>query len=94
MKNAKRIEIITGSHEFRQMVAVMEASGMTGCAMIRKVLEKGDNKFGSWRSLTSGVENLMIVTTSVRIACSNLLRPLTQYGNTLAGHASFQTLPG
>ena len=63
MKSVKRIEIITGPHEFRQMVSVMEASGMTGYAIIHKVLGKGDKKVDSWDSLTSEVENLMIVTT-------------------------------
>jgi nitrogen regulatory protein PII len=63
MKSVKRIEIITGPNEFRQMVSVMEASGMTGYAVIREVLGKGDKKVDSWDSLTSEVENLMIVTT-------------------------------
>lgn len=63
MQNVKRLEIITGPSEFRQMVSVMEAAGMTGYAIIRDVLGKGDKKVDSWDSLTSEVENLMIVTT-------------------------------
>ena len=63
MKSVKRLEIITGPIEFRQIVTVMEATGMTGYAIIREVLGKGDKKVDSWDSLTSEVENLMIVTT-------------------------------
>jgi nitrogen regulatory protein PII len=64
MKNVKRIEIITGPIEFRQMVSTMEGAGMTGYAVLRDVLGKGDQKItNSWDSLTSEEQNLMIVTT-------------------------------
>lgn len=63
MQNVKRLEIITGPSEFRQMVSAMEAAGMTGYAVIREVLGKGDKTVDSWDFLSSEVENLMIVTT-------------------------------
>lgn len=63
MKAVKRIEIITGPIECRGLVESLEAAGVTGYAVIRNVLGKGDNKISSWDSLSSEVENLMVVTT-------------------------------
>ena len=63
MKAVKRIEIITGPIEFRSLVDVLEACGITGYAVIRNVLGKGDQRVNSWDSLSSEVENLMVVTT-------------------------------
>ena len=63
MKAVKRIEIITGPIEFRSLVAALEQAGITGYAVIRNVLGKGDQKVNSWDSLSSEVENLMVVTT-------------------------------
>lgn len=63
MKPVTRIEIITGPIEFRSLVDVLEAAGITGYAVIRNVLGKGDQKVSSWDSLSSETENLMVVTT-------------------------------
>lgn len=63
MKAVKRIEIITGPIEFRSLVEVLESAGITGYAVIRNVLGKGDQRVSSWDSLSSEVENLMVVTT-------------------------------
>lgn len=63
MQAVKRLEIITGPIEFRRLVDALEAAGITGYAVIRDVLGKGDKKVSSWDSLSSEVENLMIVTT-------------------------------
>ncbi|MFM7108954.1 MAG: P-II family nitrogen regulator [Planctomycetaceae bacterium] len=63
MKAVKRIEIITGPIEFRSVVDALEAAGITGYAVIRDVLGKGDKRVNSWDSLSSEPENLMVVTT-------------------------------
>lgn len=63
MQAVKRIEIITGPIEFRRLVAVLEDAGVTGYAVIRNVLGKGDKKVSSWDSTSSEVENVMLVTT-------------------------------
>jgi len=63
MQPVKRIEIITGPIEFRPLVAALEDAGVTGYAVVRNVLGKGDQKVSSWDSLTSEVENLLVVTT-------------------------------
>lgn len=63
MQAVKRLEIITGPIEFRSLVAALESAGITGYAVIRNVLGKGDQKVNSWDSLSSEVENLMVVTT-------------------------------
>lgn len=63
MKAVKRIEIITGPIEFHRLVDVLEEAGITGYAVIRNVLGKGDQKVNSWDSLSSEVENMMVVTT-------------------------------
>lgn len=63
MKPVKRVEIITGPIEFRSLVDELEAVGVTGYAVIRDVLGKGDRKVNSWDSLSSEVENLLVVTT-------------------------------
>ncbi|MEI6240125.1 MAG: hypothetical protein WCR51_07030 [Planctomycetia bacterium] len=74
MKPVKRIEIITGPIEFRSLVDVLEASGVTGYAVMRNVLGKGDQKVDSWDSLSSEVENLLVVTT----VPENRLMPLVE----------------
>ena len=63
MKPVKRLEIITGPIEFRSLVQELEAAGVTGYAVIRNVLGKGDRKVNSWDSLSSELENLLVVTT-------------------------------
>ena len=63
MKPVKRLEIITGPIEFRSLVQELEAAGVTGYAVIRNVLGKGDRKVNSWDSLSSELENLLDVTT-------------------------------
>lgn len=63
MQAVKRIEIITGPIEFRSVVDALEAAGVTGYAVVRNVLGKGDQKVNSWDSLSSEVENLLIVAT-------------------------------
>lgn len=63
MKPVKRIEIITGPIEFRSLVDEREAAGVTGYAVIRDVLGKGDRRVDSWDSLSSEIENLLVVTT-------------------------------
>ena len=63
MMTVKRIEIITGQIEFRALVDTLEAAGITGYAVIRNVLDKGDKKVSSWDSLASETENLLVVTT-------------------------------
>ena len=63
MQPVKRLEIITGPIEFRGLVDVLEANGVTGYAVVRDVLGKGDRRVDSWNSLSSEVENLMVVTT-------------------------------
>ena len=63
MQTVKRIEIITGPIEFRTLVAEFEAAGVTGYAVVRDVLGKGDQKVNSWDSLSSETENLMVITT-------------------------------
>lgn len=84
MKAVKRIEIITGPIEFRSLVDALEAAGITGYAVIRNVLGKGDQKVSSWDSLSSETENLMVVTTIPAAALQPLvetIRPvLKQFG--------------
>lgn len=63
MQSIKRLEIITGPIEFRSLVAELESAGITGYAVIRDVLGKGDKKVNSWDSLSSETENLMVITT-------------------------------
>ena len=63
MQAVKRLEIVTGPIEFRSLVAELESVGITGYAVVRNVLGKGDRKVSSWDSLSSEVENLMVVTT-------------------------------
>lgn len=63
MQAIKRLEIITGPIEFRNLVAELEANGITGYAVVRNVLGKGDKKVHSWDSLSSETENLMVITT-------------------------------
>lgn len=63
MKAVKRIEIITGPIEFRGLIDALEAAGITGYAVVRNVLGKGDQRVSSWDSLSSEAENLMVVTT-------------------------------
>lgn len=63
MQAVKRIEIITGPIEFRRVVSALEAAGITGYAVVRNVLGKGDQKVSSWDSISSEVENSMIITT-------------------------------
>ena len=63
MNVVKRIEIITGPQEFRQVIDVLETSGVTGYAVLSQVLGKGDKKVNSWDSLTGEIQNLMVVTT-------------------------------
>lgn len=84
MKAVKRIEIITGPIEFRRLVEVLEEAGITGYAVIRNVLGKGDQKVNSWDSLSSEVENMMVVTTIPADSLTSLIeaiRPvLKQFG--------------
>jgi len=84
MQAIKRIEIITGPIEFRSLVAELEAAGITGYAVVRDVLGKGDKKVHSWDSLTSETENLMIITTVAvdrLMAVVEAVRPLLkQFG--------------
>ena len=63
MKVVQRVEIITGQQEFPKVMGVLEACGVTGYALLRNVLGKGDKKVNSIDPLTGEVENLMIVTT-------------------------------
>ena len=84
MQTVKRIEIITGPIEFRTLVAELEAAGVTGYAVVRDVLGKGDKKVDSWDSLSSETENLMVITTIPADRLSGLveaIRPLLkQFG--------------
>jgi nitrogen regulatory protein PII len=84
MKPVKRIEIITGPIEFRGLVTALESAGVTGYAVVRNVLGKGDQKVNSWDSLSSEVENLMVVTTIPAERLTTLvetIRPvLAQFG--------------
>ena len=63
MQIVKRIEIITGPHQFPQVLAALEASGMTGYAVVRNVLGKGDKKVASFDVITGEIENIMVITT-------------------------------
>lgn len=63
MRVVQRIEIITGPQEFTKVMAVLEDCGVTGYAVLRNVLGKGDKKVESFDPITGEVENLMIVTT-------------------------------
>jgi len=76
VKVVKRIEIITGAHEFRQVIDVLEESGVTGYAVLSQVLGKGDKKVDSWDSLTGEVQNLMIVTTILEEKLRQLVESL------------------
>ena len=58
---------------------VLEACGVTGYAVLRNVLGKGDKKVESFDPITGEVENLMIVTTIDEDSLNPLiesLRPL------------------
>ena len=63
MKVVKRVEIITGPQECPRVMAALEACGVTGYAVLRNVLGKGDKKVESFDPITGTEENLMIVTT-------------------------------
>lgn len=76
MQTVKRVEIITGPTEFRLMVGEMEKHGVTGYAVIRNVLGKGDKKVHNWDTLTSEVENLLIVTTIPEHKLSTLVEAI------------------
>jgi nitrogen regulatory protein PII len=84
VKVVQRVEIITGQQEFPQVLAALEACGVTGYAMLRNVLGKGDKKVYSFDSISGEVENLMIVTTIADDSLNKLieaLRPiLKRYG--------------
>ena len=76
MKTVKRIEIITGPQEFRQVIEVLEGAGVTGYAVLSQVLGKGDQKVNSWDALTGEVQNLMIVTTILEDKLQQLIESL------------------
>lgn len=79
MQSVKRVEVITGPIEFRSLVDELEAVGVTGYAIVRDVLGKGDRKVHSWDSLSSEVENLMVITTASADRLTDLveaIRPL------------------
>lgn len=84
MQAVKRIEIITGPIEFRSVVDALEVAGVTGYAVIRNVLGKGDQKVNSWDSLSSEIENLMIVATigeeKLRTLVESVRPVLRQFG--------------
>ena len=84
MEAVKRIEIITGPIEFRTLVKELEAAGITGYAVVRDVLGKGDQRVSSWDSLSSETENLMVITTIAEERLAPLvegIRPLLkQFG--------------
>ena len=76
MKVVQRVEIITGQQELRHVMAVLDSCGVTGYAMLRNVLGKGDKKVESFDPITGEVENLMIVTTIDKDALKPLIEAL------------------
>ena len=57
-------------------MAVLDSCGVTGYAMLRNVLGKGDKKVESFDPITGEVENLMIVTTIDKDALKPLIEAL------------------
>lgn len=84
MKVVKRVEIITGQAECPLVIAAMEESGVTGYAVVRDVLGKGDKKVDSWDALSNEVVNLLLITTIAEEQLKTLveaIRPiLKRYG--------------
>ena len=76
MRVVKRVEIITGQQEFPQVLDALESCGITGYALLRNVLGKGDKKVYSFDSISGEVENLMIVTTIADDSLNKLIEAL------------------
>ena len=76
MRVVQRVEIITGQQEFPQVLTALESCGVTGYAVLRNVLGKGDQKVYSFDSISGEVENLMIVTTIADDSLNKLIEAL------------------
>ena len=76
MKVVQRVEIITGQQELPQVLTALEACGVTGYAMLRNVLGKGDKKVYSFDSISGEIENVMIVTTIADDSLNKLIESL------------------
>ena len=76
MRLVQRVEIITGQQEFPQVLAALESCGITGYALLRNVLGKGDKTVYSFDSISGEVENMMIVTTIAEDSLNKLIESL------------------
>lgn len=62
MEAAKKVEIICDSVEVKNVIAILEATGVTGYTIIRDVVGKGGRGIRSGDELTDVFKNSMIIT--------------------------------
>lgn len=76
MKNAKKIEIITGSYDMREIIRIITAAGMPGYTLIPDVRGMGERGSRDADGLTEAFKNSLLILICEQAQWTSIQEPV------------------
>lgn len=85
MEKAKRVEIITGAYDMREVIRLIEKAGALGYTLIPEVRGKGERGDRNADGLTEAFKNSMLIWICNEDQWENLKEPLRHFVQKVGG---------
>lgn len=85
MQNTKRVEIITGAYDMREVIRLLEIAGSDGYTLIPEVKGKGERGDRNADGLTEAFKNSMLIWVCTEQQWNDLREPLRLFVQRVGG---------